>query len=526
MPSDLELPSPSIPHDPRKDVLSDEDLLDMIFDRSAPQNSDSSTGYKPRRQLLNLALTSKMLVEPALNALWHSLPTLVPLIRLIRGKTLLDETYCLRSAPAPDNWAQLLAYGNCVRVLTFNSSPAPSPPHKVSPFLYQVVSLQSRLPRVKEIYVTCGSNTSYESVLVSTTSTLVKVEVVDVTDAPRDVQFIHHLLASLCRTSPSLEYLSIYCKGKGSISLSGSPVIASSLTRLAHLHIVIHDVLDNSNDLRALANLEHLHCLTLHVGNPQPANHQQIPITTITTPYPVLRRLEFVGTASNIRRSLSMISLSSIQNLVLKFHQQKDDGHHWNESFEHVVSRNKGNLTDLEVFSRRFILTSQHFEAILGIKSLTRLTLDVTAVSATNEFIQAIATSLPNLTSLILPPVPGETNPDMGCLLSLANGCPNLVKLCICLHLGKGMGGKIPVESYPKHRLRSLSISSVGGDTAKIGVPEGLATARFLNSIFPHLQDLLTHRNSDGEGSGKAETMSDIAMLINVLREAKVATTV
>ncbi|KAH6901946.1 hypothetical protein BKA70DRAFT_1405286 [Coprinopsis sp. MPI-PUGE-AT-0042] len=505
MPSDLELPPPSLPHDPRKGVLSDEDLLDMIFgfiqadiDRSATLTSDNSTGYKPRRQLLNLALTCKALLEPALNALWYLLPTLVPLIRLIQRKSCFDETYCLRSVPDAANWAQIMSYGNRVRVLTFNSSPPFPPPHKVSSFLYQVVCLESRLPRLKEIYVTCGSQTDYDAVLASITSTLIKVDVVDVTDVLRDAQFVQHLLASLSRHSPGLEHLSIYGKGKGSVSLTGSPIIVSDLTRLTHLKIVIQDVLDNSNDLQALANLENLQCLTLYVGNPQPVHHQQTPIMLPATPYPALRRLKIVGTASNIRRSLSRISLSSIQSLIL-----------------------------------RFILSAKYFEAILAIKCLKRLTLDVSGLSATNEFIQAIATSLPNLISLILPPIPGDTHPDMGCLPLLANGCPNLVQLRMCLHLGQGMGGKLAVKGSPKHPLRSLSISDAGGvcgggggDATKIGVAETLAIARFLDGIFPHLQDLLTHRNSDGEGSGKAETMSDIAMLINVLREARVATSV
>lgn len=95
-----------LPHDCRRDVLSDEDLLDVIFgfiqadiDRIGRQNNDSSKGYQPRCQLLSLALTCKALLEPALNALWHSLPTLLPLIRLIRPKSVFDDTYVRAIAP-------------------------------------------------------------------------------------------------------------------------------------------------------------------------------------------------------------------------------------------------------------------------------------------------------------------------------------------------------------------------------------------------------------------------------------------
>jgi hypothetical protein len=219
---------------------------------------------------------------------------------------------------------------------------------------------------------------------------------------------------------------------------------------------------------------------------------------------------------------LSSIRLSSLESLVLRFHQQKDDGHHWYDAFKRIVTDgNKGSLTHFEVISLRFILTSKYFEAILGIKSLTSLTLDVTGLSATNEFIEAIATSLPNLTSLILPPLPGEAQLDMGCLLSLSNGCRSLEKLCICLRLGQCIPPKPPVKRTPHHPLRSLNVSDAGGDATKIGVPEGLAIARFLDSIFPNLRELFTHRNSDGEGAGKAESMSDIVMLVNVLREAR-----
>ena len=71
---------------PREDALSNEDLLYIIF------------GYvqafdKPKRQLLNLALSCKTLSEPAMNALWYRIPSLFALIKVLPSLVFINETW-------------------------------------------------------------------------------------------------------------------------------------------------------------------------------------------------------------------------------------------------------------------------------------------------------------------------------------------------------------------------------------------------------------------------------------------------
>ena len=72
--------------EPREDVLSNEDLLGIMF-------SYIQTYDKPCQELLNLALTCKTFYELALNALWKTLPSLLPLFKVLPSLILVNETY-------------------------------------------------------------------------------------------------------------------------------------------------------------------------------------------------------------------------------------------------------------------------------------------------------------------------------------------------------------------------------------------------------------------------------------------------
>lgn len=62
------------------DCLTVGDIMKLICDQLKNDYGDCTTDYK---SLLNLALTSKVMLEPALNALWRCQTSLHPLLLTI-----------------------------------------------------------------------------------------------------------------------------------------------------------------------------------------------------------------------------------------------------------------------------------------------------------------------------------------------------------------------------------------------------------------------------------------------------------
>jgi hypothetical protein len=81
--------APSFPTSAVLQVLNTDELARLICSHIETVDHERSAGSQGKRDLLKVALTSKMFSEPALSQLWGSLPSLVPLVDLL--PTHVDE---------------------------------------------------------------------------------------------------------------------------------------------------------------------------------------------------------------------------------------------------------------------------------------------------------------------------------------------------------------------------------------------------------------------------------------------------
>ena len=83
---------------PKNLLISSHDVLVLIFKLFIPPVSDADTPENQlakggRKQLLNLALTCKSFVDPALECLWSHLESLGPLFQLHPGLSSIGGSY-------------------------------------------------------------------------------------------------------------------------------------------------------------------------------------------------------------------------------------------------------------------------------------------------------------------------------------------------------------------------------------------------------------------------------------------------
>jgi len=86
---------------PAKDeLLTNGDVLSQIVSFLVPDLAGTRDSLKAsRKELLNVALACSSFKDPALDALWRSLESLVPLVRLISGVALVDQKYVREFTP-------------------------------------------------------------------------------------------------------------------------------------------------------------------------------------------------------------------------------------------------------------------------------------------------------------------------------------------------------------------------------------------------------------------------------------------
>ncbi|KAF9048729.1 hypothetical protein BJ165DRAFT_1052243 [Panaeolus papilionaceus] len=140
---------------PSSRVTLNEDVLRVICQIircSKEDRTDKSNSYRDR--LRNAALAFRAMKDPALDALWHTLPSLVPLFALHPCVALEDNEFVLRPTNV-DDWDIFDRYAIRVRCLTtlerdpLNRQISPY----VAEFLSRLRPYQALLPALKELHL-------------------------------------------------------------------------------------------------------------------------------------------------------------------------------------------------------------------------------------------------------------------------------------------------------------------------------------------------------------------------------------
>ncbi|KAH6901966.1 hypothetical protein BKA70DRAFT_1405301 [Coprinopsis sp. MPI-PUGE-AT-0042] len=526
MTSEVKIPPPS--HNPREDVLSNEDLLDIIFGyvRGGAQYDNVDTD-NPKQCLLHLALTCKTFLESALNALWHTLPALLPLFKVLPSLALVDEIYRLDSVITDEAWARICYYGKRVRGVVI----APGS-NQQSRFVYQLVALKGNqgrkgaastlLPNLHHVTVECRVlEVDYLGVFFLLGSSLEKVEIKQLSSQTKDVEFCQELLVGLYQNSTKLRELVL----EG----TATPVVAEALSQVGRLKSLSSLSLELSNLPLSLALLTlfgslpelsylAINAATMDPSPPLPPTH--LGVGSNSTSFTSLLKLEVIGTPSTISRTLSRTLTSRLKQLHLTgtAEDSQTDLQPWQDCFYKIAESCKS-LRSIKVSSWNggdLTLDINMLSPELDMGTIECLHLDISTLTGSGV-LDKIGKSCPNLTLLALPALSGgEDNPDLSCLGYLAKACPKLKDLSLCLRLEHPQSGAgIPTKNHPLTRLR---LGNAGDWPFKLR--EALPMAEFLDRLFPSLETLEAYRNSRGEMMGDFEAMEQMSLLVTALKGA------
>ncbi|EAU81228.1 hypothetical protein CC1G_09472 [Coprinopsis cinerea okayama7 len=512
--------------DPRNEVLSNDDLLDVIFQLifyDDPERDISPNMYSPRHQLLHLALTCKAFLNPALNVLWSVLPrSLEPLIQLLPGFTADRYSYTVNDIITSPSWEKLMAYGSRVKSITF-----PDDSRVMDLDLYQRISHHSTslLPRVQSLTVRCRNLIDPRAPSLAIGPSLQRVNI-------RLARWVPHTILTDLLGDPSR------LPNIKTVEIEGGEcqIIPPELSVVFNLKSVAALSLDFAafklspvilNDAARLPLLSSLSISSLAT------NAINITTTKPNAPmtFPSLTNLELGGNVAGLAQTLSQFpSNTKVKYIHLRLDKESDiytgEGEwsrHMALSFQHTAER-FGAITTVEVTdSSGRQLSLPILRPLLSIRGLQHLRLQFTSFTGTDDLINKIAHSFPDLVTLVLPASPGKESPTVECLWTLANACPKLEDLRMCIKLG------FVAFNYTatNHPLRSLHIRAAT-DRPSYGRPSPpplkisthITIATFLDTVFPNLLSIGNY--SEGEdGYSSSDTVEGMVQLITALKNAR-----
>ncbi|KAG6812432.1 hypothetical protein H0H92_002898 [Tricholoma furcatifolium] len=100
---------------PSQQVLTNEELLQRIFEEFPFEPFDEQMNNVTRSHLLRAALTCKAFVEPALNVLWKSINTFIPLFKLLPSFKIVQDDYVFRGPISDADWQRYYYYARKVK---------------------------------------------------------------------------------------------------------------------------------------------------------------------------------------------------------------------------------------------------------------------------------------------------------------------------------------------------------------------------------------------------------------------------
>ncbi|TFK22414.1 hypothetical protein FA15DRAFT_671530 [Coprinopsis marcescibilis] len=520
------------------DVLSNEDLLDCIFNHLVVYKVNGYTSYDTRSQLLCLALTCRTFRETALNLLWACLPGVLPLYRLLSNFVLLGDVWVFNGAISDEDWQCAERTGRRVRAIIM--TPQERPPNPISPFAHQVISLfvgprlSSFLPNVKTLRVVCSPQVDYPSALFALSASLEVVELKEVGYANSqgtDLDFFRAFIVAIASKAKSLRVLHLH--GNLDPSVMGPLSYIGLLTKLTNLTIRAGRLSIPTAFIRTLGRLPELSSITMNARNISPdstlpsTSYSIVAEDASTHPiFPSLSYLQVGGSAEEITLALSSILLSTVKHVCLVTMRKRDPQTHLENCFR-TLAEGSPNLQVVQVtqtnrttMSLDITFSLPVVSPLFEVKSITSLSINAGHISGSNGFVAALAAGLPNLTYLALPACPGRDNPDLRCLKSIATHCCRLMEVRISLNLGP-VECEESKEDSPRgrkhHPLSFLYINDSAGDQP-FTVNDSILMAKFLYCLFPRIQACGLHRNSRGEGRGGEAALREIFQLYSMFK--------
>ncbi|PPQ98757.1 hypothetical protein CVT24_003454 [Panaeolus cyanescens] len=502
-------------------VAGIQDILGCICDHIRFQERDDpQTRSQARKSLLQTALSFRAMREPATNSLWHTLPSVTPLLRLLPFVSYNTGEY--KFVPGDiNNWERFDHHAKLVRAVLLENDPTRRP---ISPILISYLSNIRKtplLPTLHTLHIPAGVDFNH-SAIFSIISPSLKVLKISTTYT---IDFSIALLHMVRMVSPELSRLEI--------TDGNSCDVLSTIAKLKLEHLEVHlpqiqlpssfltDLLTLHPALRHLvisANGVQTSPFGRHRRTPR-SQRNAMPHSSATASesvlgsnassiFPKLTTLQLQGSLSSMITWLSPNS-GAVTDLTIPPSAFPDlisaDG--WSGLTSLCIGSPSGSsssqyvqLSDL--VSTNFSPTLEHlvFNPSAMVTLLDHSTLEL------------LATSLPRLKTLIFPLTASDNiYPTTDSLITLVTRCRELETLHLPLQSILAPSVNINTHSRLKH-LRIFTNRDPGAPL----LSSTIGLARVFNRYLPHLETFDTYGPCS---HNTTETCRSIKELLYFLRE-------
>ncbi|KAF9461807.1 hypothetical protein BDZ94DRAFT_1237426 [Collybia nuda] len=472
-------------------VLNNQDLMGQVF-----KHLDDNLEFESTRkeQLLWAGMTCRTFLNPALDVLWRSMHSIMPLLKVLPSFQLTNgSSYVLRGIKN-EHWARYSYYARRVREMVFD-------------------------PEEDDEFNMIANHTILRLAHLLPGPMLPSLRRYHAPKVDADILFIHLLF--LC---PSLEHLEMENCGEFTSSAVGTLLSAIGEQQLSLKHLMLRGSLSRST-LTFIPQLTRLCSLEI-MGNGQFMNVDLIEkfgtleclehlvldleAAPLVRGIPLcaeggfqrLRNLHIIGEFSLIPDVLVHISSPFMESLTIVAPPGL-----LSMAFPLACSTLMYTLSRKWLHSLRKVKVDHHGSTHYGtlsmislhplflLPNIESLVVENYSLRVSQDDINKIAAAWPCLVTLKIPYNDDDFRPDLPtitCLSELARRCPRLETLYLPINVDANPGRAVP-QPVP-HNLNTLGITSFSRSIEIMDVTSILSsvhlTARYLDCLFPCIKEV------------------------------------
>ncbi|KAF8064856.1 hypothetical protein FPV67DRAFT_158127 [Lyophyllum atratum] len=457
-------------------TLMNFDTLTKIFE-FVDTGLDSSDIKLSQKRLLHLSLTCKAFLDPALDSLWRSMNSILPLLRLLPTLEVIDGIYMLCGKVQDQDLNRFKSYARRIRTYFLDSTAQPV----LAPFTLTQMQALPLLPALRHLRCSSLQPLLTLTIPLLFSPTLEYFELMNVVPDPR---VTGALLYALENYAPDLKQLILH-----------RPSSAEFLSSVLTFRQLRSLSLSGNIDFRLfqqIAALPELRCLIVDLSVLTPTTAPDTAIIRFTK----LQKLRITGFASVVASYCSYMRGGVLDDIVIEWKPEANlirevsrQGH-WERCLSVMVSHWVSTLRSLVLSTRTHIrlITSPQFFSILSKLHLERLHIEGWQLSL-KQF-EELAPAIPKIKELLIRVASTAHRMPLKLFYVFAQSCPDATLLQIrfrrlCTTEVPQLNG----NSVSTHGLKTLIVDSKDPlDPA--GLQDALGVAQYLDHLFPHLQTI------------------------------------
>ncbi|TFK64650.1 hypothetical protein BDN72DRAFT_963043 [Pluteus cervinus] len=442
-----------------------------------------------RSALRAAALSCRRFSGPALDSLWQTMNSLFPLISILPSTTPNGTLYLRLSQCSPTILDRFSAYANRIRTLVVNGTISKNANSiEVHPSVYGALRNMRPhlLPSLHTLLVPSFSDQNFDvDVSLIGSSRLQRLEIGTYTGAP---EVLETFIVSTSARAGSLSHVSLDC------SLANLPADAEEavLTAVAGVHSL---ALSSStlSSLSRLSCLSGLRQLDIPVRISCQSLQKYLP-KSFSMPH--LRKLSVSGYTDSIHQFLPIFQRCKLESLSIYLIQPSIPSQikaiadliakNWGETMLH----SQFNFDDALQNRQKFGMIFDREFASLFLPGLLSLEVkNYPGCLGSQTPLANVASHLPAIQSLVLPPHQSGQEPTLDDLRSLAQSCPSLRHLSTSVNLDSKVEVTVEIP-FLYHELHTLHVYASP-------IVDTWTVATNLDRTFPYLQKITTSPNLD-----------------------------